>query len=144
MALQTQPGTEKVKVRVRTASGDQHFYIAVNSVFVWTRKARQFLNSCSNFMVNRVGGTCTWVENNINTDGEIYIGAATDEADCISMVVEQCPGATIANLHTDGYGSCYCQYGTNMTFVPDSGWINCLLSSISSDGRGDDEDVAER
>jgi len=49
---QTQPGAEKVKVRVSTESGNFVFYIAVNSVFVWTRKARQFLNSCSNFMAD--------------------------------------------------------------------------------------------
>ena len=30
--MQTQPGTEKVKVRVRTISGDHVFYIAVDSV----------------------------------------------------------------------------------------------------------------
>ena len=53
---QTQPGTEKVKVRVRTMSGDHVFYIAVDSVFVWTRKARQFLNACGNFMADGVGG----------------------------------------------------------------------------------------
>ena len=140
MALQTQPGTEKVKVRVRTASGDQHFYIAVNDVFVWTRKARQFLNSCSNFMANRAqpGGTCTWVENNHNAEGEEYVGFAANEAECISMVVESCPSATIANLNADGYGSCFCQWGMNMMSVPGSGRINCLLSTLR------DDDVAER
>ena len=54
---QTQPGTEKVKVRVRTMSGDHVFYIAVDSVFVWTRKARQYLNACSNYMAVGAGGT---------------------------------------------------------------------------------------
>ena len=49
---QTQPGIEKVKVRVNTASGEYDFYIAVKDVFVWTRKARQFLNLCSNFMTD--------------------------------------------------------------------------------------------
>jgi len=41
---------------VRTMSGDHVFYIAVDSVFVWTRKARQFLNACGNFMADGVGG----------------------------------------------------------------------------------------
>jgi hypothetical protein len=37
------------------------FYIAVKDVFVWTRKARQFLNLCSNFMADgatRPSGYC--------------------------------------------------------------------------------------
>ena len=50
--MQTQPGVEKVKVDVRTASGSYTFHIAVKDVFVWTRKARQFLNACSNFMAD--------------------------------------------------------------------------------------------
>jgi hypothetical protein len=58
---QTQTGVEKVKVRVSTASGEYVFYIAVKDVFVWTRKARQFLNLCSNFMADgatRPSGYC--------------------------------------------------------------------------------------
>jgi len=56
---QTHPGLEKVKVRLSVASGEYIFYIAVNHVFVWTRKARQFLNSCSTFMAisNFQGGS---------------------------------------------------------------------------------------
>ena len=50
---ETQPGVEKVKVRVLTVSGTQVFYIGIEGVFLWTRKARQFLNACGKFMANR-------------------------------------------------------------------------------------------
>lgn len=47
-------GEDKVQVTVNAANGPQRFYIAVEDVFLWTRKARQFLNTCRDYMV--VGG----------------------------------------------------------------------------------------
>merc|ERR1712110_1055341 len=72
---------------------------------------------------------CVWVRNNINTAGERSIGTASSRAECIAMVREQCPGATIANMPNTGVGSCWCQFGTDMT--PDNSyWANCLLCTL--------------
>jgi hypothetical protein len=48
-------GDGKVQVTVNAANGPHVFYIAVEDVFLWTRKVRQFLNTCRDYMV--VGGT---------------------------------------------------------------------------------------
>jgi hypothetical protein len=48
-------GEDKVQVTVNAANGPQPFFIAVEDVFLWTRKARQFLNICRDYMA--VGGS---------------------------------------------------------------------------------------
>ena len=83
--------------------------------------------------------SCTWVENNINFYGEVYAGDVESEEECIVLVRQQCPTATIANLDTsvgpgsNVRGSCWCQWGTNLTLVPGSGWKNCLLTPYKWD-----------
>jgi hypothetical protein len=76
------------------------------------------------------GEGCRWVENNENTAGELYVGDAANEAECIQLVREECPSATIANMELDGVGSCWCQYGDDMSPSPGAGWKSCLLSSV--------------
>ena len=83
--------------------------------------------------------SCTWVENNINTYGERYAGEVESEEECIALVRKQCPTATIANLDTsvgsdsNVKGSCWCQWGSDLTLVPGSGWKNCLLTPYKWD-----------
>ena len=43
------PGSKKVKVSV---SNLPESYISINEVFLWVRKARQYLNACSAFMAD--------------------------------------------------------------------------------------------
>jgi hypothetical protein len=49
--------------------------------------------------------------------------------DCIPLVQENCPNATIANFDD---GTCWCQYGNDMTEIPGEGMYACLLSTISN------------
>jgi len=83
--------------------------------------------ACSDTCANVFG--CKWIENNINTAGEMYVGEVSNEAECIQLVRDQCPSATIANLGVSS-SSCWCQYGTDLTPVSGAGCKNCLLSSI--------------
>uniref|UniRef100_A0A7S2V5Q8 SMB domain-containing protein n=1 Tax=Fibrocapsa japonica TaxID=94617 RepID=A0A7S2V5Q8_9STRA len=72
---------------------------------------------------------CDWIRNNYNTWGELYAGYAASREDCIAMVQELCPTATIANYLVGG-PDCWCQFGADMTYDPSSVWENCLLSTI--------------
>jgi len=80
--------------------------------------------------------TCVWIESNSNTDagpGEQYVGEAKSPWQCIAMVREQYPDATIANIVDAGTGSCWAQYGSTLTKDPDedkSGYKSCLLASL--------------
>ena len=77
--------------------------------------------------------TCVWIESNSNTDagpGEQYVGEAKSPWQCIAMVREQYPDATIANIQRPGTGSCYAQYGFKLTKDPEGGWKSCLLTSL--------------
>jgi len=84
--------------------------------------------ACSDTCASAFG--CKWVENNINIAGEMWVGDVSYEAECIQLVRNECPSATIAHMDVDGSGSCWCQYGTDLTSVSGAGWKNCLLSSI--------------
>jgi len=80
---------------------------------------------------------CTWVENNNNWSGEYMVDWVDSYDECIEAVVAGCPDATIANVYhdtSDGWASCWCQYGTDMTEDVGSGWMNCLLSTIDTSG----------
>ena len=44
------PGSKKVKVSIDTPSLQISHYISINDVFLWVRKARQYLNICRSFM----------------------------------------------------------------------------------------------
>ena len=81
---------------------------------------------------------CPWVANNINTMNERYAGDVSSKSECIDLVRETCPDATIANVDIDvdvGGGdatySCWCQFGRDMTEVADARWTNCLLANAS-------------
>ena len=73
--------------------------------------------------------------NNYNSENETDLGYASSPSECIEMVLEQCPNATIANMPTQGYGKCSCQYGDDMREDLSEDWINCLLSDITSWGK---------
>ena len=40
----------QVRVEIGAMDGTHVFYIAMEDVFMWSRKARQFLNKCRDFM----------------------------------------------------------------------------------------------
>ncbi len=46
------PGSKKVAVSIATPSAKISHYISINEVFLWVRKARQYLNICRAFMVD--------------------------------------------------------------------------------------------
>jgi hypothetical protein len=84
--------------------------------------------------------SCVWVENNYNTAGEEYVGLAYSHEECIELVQDSCPFATIANYGGSWGGfECWCQYGTDMSLDPGAGWKNCLLSSRSGTVPSEDE-----
>ena len=74
---------------------------------------------------------CDWIESDSNTDNQRSLADSVASPDeCIAMVMEQCPSATIANIHSSGTMGCYCQYGSNPT--PDTeGWMSCVLSTAT-------------
>lgn len=46
------PGSKKVMVSINTPSASlPAYYISIDEVFLWVRKARQYLNVCRSFMV---------------------------------------------------------------------------------------------
>ena len=72
---------------------------------------------------------CDWIESDSNTDNQKILADAASPDECITMVMEQCPAASIANIHSSGSGGCYCQYGTP---TPDNeGWMSCVLSTAT-------------
>ena len=71
--------------------------------------------------------TCDWIESNLNSY-EYEVGRAKSPWQCIAMVREQYPDATIANIRDSGAGSCYAQYGSTLS-KDKSGWKSCLLTS---------------
>ena len=75
--------------------------------------------------------SCDWIESDSNTDNQRSLADSVASPDeCIAMVMEQCPSATIANIHSSGTMGCYCQYGSNPT--PDTeGWMSCVLSTAT-------------
>ena len=46
---------------------------------------------------------CDWVRNNENSSGETYVGDVESRDECIDMVREACPDATIANVRWESY-----------------------------------------
>ena len=81
--------------------------------------------------------TCVWIESNSNTAGEQDVGPASSPWQCITMVREQYPDATIANVEKNfddsGALSCWAQYGSTLTKDPDedkSDYKSCLLTSV--------------
>ena len=74
---------------------------------------------------------CDWIESDSNTDNQRSLADSVASPDeCIAMVMEQCPSATIANIHSSGTMGCYCQYGSNPT--PETeGWMSCVLSTAT-------------
>merc|ERR1719181_1270659 len=51
------------------------------------------------------------------------------------MVLNQCETATLANMHQDGEGSCYCQFAANPNPVEqeedDTSYMTCVLERNS-------------
>ena len=45
------PGSKKVVVSITTPSASLSYQISINEVFLWVRKARQYLNVCRSYMV---------------------------------------------------------------------------------------------
>ena len=48
------PGSKKVMVSIDTPSAKISHYISINDVFLWVRKARQYLNICRSFMADSI------------------------------------------------------------------------------------------
>ena len=68
--------------------------------------------------------SCTWIESNANTDGEHDVGVVQSYEECIDIVRQQCPDATMANIDMDNadsgsLGTCWCQYGGVMNIDND-------------------------
>ena len=74
--------------------------------------------------------SCDWIESDSNTDNQRSLADAATPDECIAMVMEQCPAASIANIGSSGSGGCYCQYGSNPT-TDNSGWMSCVLSTAT-------------
>ena len=58
----------------------------------------------------KIWDTCDWIESNSNggiDNGEHDVGHADSPSQCIAMVQEQYPDATIANIDDSGSGSCW-------------------------------------
>ena len=82
----------------------------------------------------KIWDTCDWIESNSNggiDNGEHDVGHADSPSQCIAMVQEQYPDATIANIDDSGSGSCWAQYGSKPT-KDKSGWKSCVLASMAS------------
>ena len=60
--------------------------------------------ACSDTCASAFG--CKWVENNINIAGEMWVGDVSYEDECIQLVRNECPSATIAHMDVGGSGSC--------------------------------------
>jgi len=73
---------------------------------------------------------CDWIESDSNTDNQRSLADAATPDECIAMVMEQCPAASIANIISSGSGGCYCQYGSN-PIADNEGWMSCVLSTAT-------------
>ena len=79
---------------------------------------------------------CDWVRNNENTEGEQYVGDVTSLHECVQLVQEMCPWATIANVHEDAVhghnASCWCQHGNDQTHDGSASYLNCWFDGHHS------------
>ena len=75
--------------------------------------------------------SCDWIESKGNRDGEQRIMAyVTSPSQCIALVKEHYPDATIASVQDSGAGACWAQYPEygSSKLVPDgSGYKSCVL-----------------
>ena len=74
--------------------------------------------------------TCDWIRSNGNTKGQHRVGYASSPWDCIAMVREFYPDATIATIEDSGAGSCYAQVGSEPKYQSDSIFKSCVLASM--------------
>jgi hypothetical protein len=75
---------------------------------------------------------CDWVQSNKASSSEDYVGDVDSPEECIKLVKDKCEKASIANVHEDGDGKCYCQYGPKHKLKADNeGWMSCHLSGSS-------------
>ena len=83
--------------------------------------------------------TCRWVRSNSNTKGEHRVGYANSPWQCIAMVREFYPDATIANIEDPGAGGCWAQFGSEPTPQSDSDYKSCVLASMPPGSDLDEE-----
>jgi len=81
--------------------------------------------------------SCDWVRSSGNTEGEMYVGWAFSEDECVALVQEHCPWANIAAVHEDAFdsgdfGSCWCQTGSDRTEDIYSPWFSCFFDDADS------------
>eukprot|EP00961_Rhodomonas_salina_P094893 1276652-Rhodomonas_salina.1 len=77
---------------------------------------------------------CEWIRNNYNTEGELYVGDADSQQECIELVRRDCPWATIANFAgASGSGECWCQEGNDRTPDETSAYESCWIESVSEE-----------
>jgi len=74
--------------------------------------------------------TCDWIRSNGNAKGQHRVGYASSPWECIAMVREFYPDATIANIEDSGTGSCYAQFGSEPKYQSDSIFKVCVLASM--------------
>jgi len=79
---------------------------------------------------------CEFVINNFNSDGETLVGHGLTPDECIALVKEECPTATIANMPADdsNNGACFCQFGDDFSANPSETWMNWpMLCELGDD-----------
>jgi len=74
---------------------------------------------------------CKWIQNNVNTVDEEFVGHASSYGDCIRKVQKLCPSADIASVTIGGKGECWCQYGDNFD-KKETDFEICDVSKINS------------
>ena len=79
---------------------------------------------------------CEWIRNDANRAGEIHVGNVNSLDECVELVQEMCPWATIANVHetvvNGSRGTCYCQNGNDQTYDASEEYLNCWLNGFVS------------
>ena len=82
-------------------------------------------------------GTCDWIGGELDWNRAENIVANRDGTypssplECIAMVKEQFPAATIAKTRNYGTDGCWAQYGSSKPVVEDgSGYRSCVLASV--------------
>lgn len=87
------------------------------------------------YEVQANSSNCSWIRNSFNWFNSEYAGYASSPEDCIQMVHEYCPSATMASIHEDAFEGessfCYCQWGSNRTLDAHSGYYSCFFENMT-------------
>lgn len=104
----------------------------------WDQEAKDTCKATCGFCDSgSLWNSCAWLRSNSNRgSGERQVGYASTPNECISMVQQHCPSATIANLNRNAIDNhqrspCWCQYG-GMPSSQLSEWWSCYLPGMPS------------